>query len=150
MIGLILCAGKGTRLGDEVKDKPKCMVDVGDKPILERVANYLEKQGVRRIVVNLHSYPSKVMEYFGQRFLYLYEPVPMGEFATVQIIKGWFPDEEIMVVNGDTLITKKEKVRHNGVTIYDSYKGNRKIIDKDFIDCGTPEGLKKARKYVTN
>lgn len=139
MIGIILCAGLGTRLGKETKDKPKCMVDVGGKPILERIANHLEANGVKKIIVNLHSFPEVVMKYFGQRFLYIYEPVPMGEFATVNLVKGWFPGEEVLVVNGDTLtdfFPIKNRFKHNGYTMYVS----------DFVDIGTPEGLEKARK----
>ena len=78
MIGLVLCAGLSTRLKEETKDKPKCMVEVGNKPILERIADHMNKHGIWRIVVNLHASPEVVMKHFGQRFLYLYEPVPMG------------------------------------------------------------------------
>src|SRR5258706_16274158 len=125
MIALILCAGRGTRLKSETSTKPKCMVDVGGKPVLERIADYLTKQGIKRIVVNLHAFPEQVMGYFGQRFLYIYEPVPMGEFATVSLIKDWFPNEEILVVNGDTLIDDNfDEINqlppcfiHNGLTL---------------------------------
>lgn len=151
MIGLILCAGRGKRMVSELAEFPKCMIEVGNKPILERVANYLEKQGIQRIVVNLHSFPSKVMDYFGQRFLYLYEPVPMGEFATVSLIKAWFPGEDILVANGDTLIEDNinldfypPEFRHNGLTLYQG--NNRKIFRTNFIDIGTPKGLAEARK----
>ena len=151
MIGLCLAAGLGTRLKEEAKDKPKCMVDVGNKPILERIADSLEKAGVDKIIVNLHSFPNVVMDYFGQRFLYLYEPVPMGEANTVAIIKRWFPDKKIMVVNGDTLVFGKNhnEKRHCGITYYYPDGEVDKMTGFDFIDIGTPEGLKKAReRYV--
>ena len=149
MLGLILCAGRGTRLANELVEMPKCMVDVGGKPILEYIANYLEKQGIQRIVINLHSWPSKVMEYFCQRFLYLYEPIPMGEYHTVNLLRGWFPSEEIMVVNGDTLITKKETgVKHCGITVYRKDGSAERLLDNEFIDVGTQKGLEEAREYV--
>ena len=146
MLGLIMAAGLGTRLGVETKDKPKCMVDVGGKPVLERVADYLNKQGVQKIVVNLHSFPDKVIKHFGQRFLYLYEPIPMGEFATVSLIKAWFPGEDILIANGDTIITEVEDKDHCGLTYY--YKNGE--VEKDtrykYIDIGTIKGLAEARK----
>jgi len=52
MKALILCAGKGTRLG--LKRKPKCMVTVNRKPILEHLVNHLNKQGITDIAINIH------------------------------------------------------------------------------------------------
>jgi NDP-sugar pyrophosphorylase family protein len=170
MIGLILCAGRGTRLGDETKDKPKCMVDVCGKPVLERIADSLEKIEFKKIIVNLHCFPKVVMKHFGQRFLYLYEPVPMGEFATTSLVRGWFPKEELMVINGDTLtdlnlfeclmearrcsvpenIIFTYKNKHMGVKIFTNPNSDAQLYwDKKcwYQDMGTPEGLEKARKH---
>lgn len=126
------------------------MAEIGKKPVLERIANYLEKQGVDRIIVNLHKDPEMIMKYFGQRFLYLYEPVPMGEFATVSLVKSWFPNEEIIVVNGDTLIEfdlfNFGKIKHSGITIYSKDGKKDRIYNDNFIDIGTESGLIKARK----
>ena len=147
-IGLILCAGRGTRLGLDI---PKCMVDVGGKPILERIANDLEKHGITKIIVNLSMYPEMVMKYFGQRFLYLYEPVPMGERVTVDLIKGWFPNTDILAVNGDTLITNinTNNEEHCGMT---NYFANGIVLKKDgydFIDIGDTSRLKLANEYYS-
>ena len=125
------------------------MVEIGGKPVLERIANHLEKNGVKKIIVNLHKYPEQVMDYFGQRFLYLYEPVPMGEFATVSLIKSWFPGEDILAVNGDTLTDFwlfEQNGKHNGYTKYDKYGNFTMYTGGEFIDIGTPKGLKEARK----
>jgi NDP-sugar pyrophosphorylase family protein len=146
MIGLILSAGKGIRLGFEVVNKPKCLVRVNDKPVLELIANYLEKQGVQRIVVNLHMFPELVMKEFGQRFLYLYEPIPMGEYQTVNLVKGWFPGEDIMVINGDTIFPFEKESKHCGITYYKKDGSVEKVFNKKYIDIGTPEELNKARK----
>ena len=54
-------------MATELNEMPKCMLDVGGKPVLERIANKMEKNGISKIIGNLHSYPSKVMEYFGQQ-----------------------------------------------------------------------------------
>lgn len=168
MIGLILCAGKGTRLKEETKDKPKCMVQINGKTVLEHIAGHMNKYGIWRIVVNLHAFPEVVMKHFGQRFLYLYEPVPMGEFATISIIRGWFPEEKIVVMNGDTLtdinltavgnmkndvrfISKKTK-RHMGTSLASPYSEIRAEMEVDCVyhDIGTPSKLAIARKYYAN
>ena len=168
MIGLILAAGLGTRLTSETKDKPKCMVTVGNKPVLERIADHMNKHGIWRIVVNLHAFPEVVMKHFGQRFLYLYEPAPMGEFATVEIIRAMFPGEPVVTMNGDTITDinltelliphvntryfSNKTHRHMGTSVYvkgPMDRSGRKDVDCEYFDIGTPAGLVEARKrYV--
>ncbi len=165
MVGLILCAGRGTRLKGETKDKPKCMVDICGKPILERIADHMNKHGIWKIVVNLHLFPEVVMKHFGQRFLYLYEPVPTGEFATTSLIRAIFPNELLVTMNGDTptdidlsevadrgfsgrCISERTK-RHMGTTVY--YPGveadHPMDVNCEYFDCGTLEKLATARKH---
>lgn len=162
MVGLILCAGLGSGLKPLTDKLPKCMIPVANKPILEHIADYLNKHGVWRIVVNLHLFPGVVMKHFGQRFLYLYESIPMGEFATTSIVRQWFPDEILLVANGDTItdvelvgvpyfsrLISKKTGKHMGTTIY----GPKEMWAKDYeVDCnyfdiGTPEKLSIARKH---
>lgn len=159
MLGLILASGRGTRLREETKDKPKCMVEVANKPVLEHIADHMNKHGIWRIVVNLHSFPEVVMKYFGQRFLYLYEPVPTGEWVTFQTISSWFYTDTIVVMNGDTLtdldfnkyppgIYLKNGV-HMGTSKSSPIRESAQTIDVDcwYQDIGTPEGLMAARKH---
>ena len=48
---LILCGGKGTRLQTVVPDKPKILADIGGSPFIEYLLNYLEKEGIKRIIL---------------------------------------------------------------------------------------------------
>ena len=141
-----MCAGKCLRLKEETGDKPKCMVEINNKPVLEHIADHMNKHGIRRIVVNLHSFPEVVMKHFGQRFLYLYEPVPMGEFATTAIIKSWFPNEPIIVMNGDT-ITDLDIIKTIRITTGGIHMGTTLEMPSYFQDMGTPDGLSKAREH---
>ena len=162
MIGLILCAGLGTRLYPLTKDKPKCMVEIANKPILEHIADHMNKLGVFTIVVNLHAFPEKVMEYFGQRFLYLYEPRPMGEFATINLVRSHWKFKETVVMNGDTLTDLDftqvplnsrcysiDTGRHMGTTVFGSGIHGLKHygVKCEYFDIGTPEKLARAKKY---
>ena len=40
---VILCGGKGTRLSEETKVIPKPLVQIGNKPILIHIINYLQE-----------------------------------------------------------------------------------------------------------
>ena len=162
MIGLILCAGKSIRLREETKDKPKCMVDICGKPVLEHIADHMNKHGIWRIVVNLHAFPEVVMKHFGQRFLYIYEPVPAGERATLAFVKSWFPGEPILMMNGDTITNididrigqgvrciSKETKLHIGTTLFSADTNETSDLDFkcEYFDIGDPEGLLAARKH---
>ena len=46
---LVLCGGQGRRLRSVVKDRPKPMVMIDDRPFVDRVLAYCTGQGVRRV-----------------------------------------------------------------------------------------------------
>ena len=47
---VILCGGKGTRLGEKTADFPKPLLDVGGVPLLDRTIQMLAAQGVETTV----------------------------------------------------------------------------------------------------
>ena len=51
MRGIILAAGKGSRLNGTAGDKPKCLVEIGGITLLERQIRALELAGVDDIAV---------------------------------------------------------------------------------------------------
>ncbi len=51
MQALILAAGRGSRLGGEIGGRPKCLLEVGGRPLIEHQLEALREAGVRRICV---------------------------------------------------------------------------------------------------
>jgi len=50
----ILAAGMGTRLGDLTTDKPKALVKVNGKPMIQRVIEELKEYGISEFMINVH------------------------------------------------------------------------------------------------
>jgi L-glutamine-phosphate cytidylyltransferase len=60
---ILIAAGRGKRLGTHTEEVPKCMVEIGGKPILGHVWDALSAQGVDELVV-IRGYRGDVLEKF--------------------------------------------------------------------------------------
>ena len=60
MNGMIFAAGLGTRLQPLTNDRPKALVEVAGKPLLEYVIRKMIAADVQRIVVNVHHYADQI------------------------------------------------------------------------------------------
>ena len=60
MNALILAAGLGTRLGDLTSDRPKALVEVCGRTMLEHQLQHLSAAGFDRFVINIHHFAPKV------------------------------------------------------------------------------------------
>ena len=60
----ILAAGLGTRLKELTSDKPKALVELNQKPLLEIVIDNLISQNFNHFVINIHHYGEKILDYF--------------------------------------------------------------------------------------
>lgn len=71
---MILAAGHGTRLRPLTDSIPKALVEVGDVPMLERVARRLIAAGATRLIVNTHYLGDKVRSFIES------DPIPGVEW----------------------------------------------------------------------
>jgi len=63
MKAMILAAGLGTRLRPLTNDRPKALVEVAGRTLLEITLLRLHKFGVRQVIVNVHHFPDMVIDY---------------------------------------------------------------------------------------
>jgi NDP-sugar pyrophosphorylase family protein len=81
MKAMILAAGLGTRLRPLTDDRPKALVTIAGRTLLEFAINRLSLFGVREIVINTHHYADTILEYliannnFGMRIEVSSEPI---------------------------------------------------------------------------
>jgi NDP-sugar pyrophosphorylase family protein len=63
MKAMIFAAGLGSRLKQLTQNKPKALVEVNGKPLLEYVINKLKQAGVTDIIINVHHYPQQIIDF---------------------------------------------------------------------------------------
>ena len=64
---MIFAAGLGTRLRPLTNDRPKALVEVYGKPLLEWVILKLRENGIREIVVNVHHFADKIEAFLEEK-----------------------------------------------------------------------------------
>jgi len=109
MKALLLAAGEGTRLRPLTERLPKPMIPIAGRPILEHNINFLLREGIREIAINLHHCPEVVMNHFGDgssfgaNITYSYEPELLGTAGAVKKLERFF-EGTFLVIYGDNLI----------------------------------------------
>lgn len=106
MKAVILAGGFGTRLAHISGGKPKPLMEVAGKPILERQINFLLSHGVDDIRLSLHHKADQIIEFCERkwpgRFEYIVEPTPLGTGGGIRFASKNLEDP-FLVVNGDIL-----------------------------------------------
>ncbi|HUF52165.1 MAG TPA: nucleotidyltransferase family protein [Dehalococcoidia bacterium] len=111
MYALIIAGGEGERLRPLTNDRPKNMVAVAGRPIVERQIEWLRAGGVTDVVF-LCGYRHEVLEAhvgdgssFGVRAQYSIESEPLGRGGALKQGFTAVPDGEALVIacNGDIL-----------------------------------------------
>jgi choline kinase len=72
---IILAAGQGSRLWPYTQDRPKCLLEIGGKTLLEHQVQALRDQDVERIVVVTGYLGHKVREVLGVHVEYVRNPL---------------------------------------------------------------------------
>lgn len=122
MQAIILCGGLGTRLKSVIKDIPKPMAPINDKPFLEFIFEYLKKQGIKEVILAVSHKYEVIQEYFKDEFLgikikYSIEKELLGTGGAIkEALK--FIKNEVYVLNGDTFFDiDLSKLKLNGSKI---------------------------------
>lgn len=110
MKAMILAAGEGRRLRPLTLTRPKPMLPIGGRPLLEHNIRLLRAHGIREIAINLHYLPQAITDYFGDgkkwdvALHYSYEETLLGSAGALKKIESFF-DETSVVLYGDLFTT---------------------------------------------
>jgi mannose-1-phosphate guanylyltransferase len=67
MKAMVLAAGLGTRLRPLTDDRPKALVEVGGRTLLEITLTRLRAFGIHDVIVNVHHFADKVISFLKER-----------------------------------------------------------------------------------
>lgn len=62
---VIIAGGRGKRFEERTEDLPKPLIPVNDKPILERIIEWLVESGVKKVVIGTAYKKEMIKNYFG-------------------------------------------------------------------------------------
>ena len=113
---VIMAGGLGTRLKPLTDDRPKPMVKVGGKPVLETIIEGFIDQGFKTFYISVNHMAAQIEKHFGDGkkwnvdINYLIESKKMGTAGALSLLPAK-PEKPIIVMNGDLLT----KVNYNSL-----------------------------------
>lgn len=106
---IVLAAGEGQRLRPFTVSRPKAMLSIADKPILQFVVESLAVNGIRNIVLVVGYRKEQVYDYmgsgeqFGVEISYVTQDTQLGTAHALSQVKD-VAEDEFLVLSGDNLI----------------------------------------------
>jgi glucose-1-phosphate thymidylyltransferase len=113
MKAVILAAGEGTRLRPFTQSKPKVMIPIANRPILEYVVSAVSSNGIKDVVIVVGYKKESIMSHFedGKKFgveiKYVQQPKPLGTAHALSCARDEI-DSDFLLLPGDNLIDPKE------------------------------------------
>ncbi|MDO8472930.1 MAG: sugar phosphate nucleotidyltransferase [Dehalococcoidia bacterium] len=113
MKAVILAAGEGKRMHPLTETRPKVMLPVANKPIVEHLLVELREAGVTEVLLVVGYHSEKVRAYFGDgshwgvSVQYATQRKQMGTADAVRDVAHWAGDRFILV-NGDILLGRED------------------------------------------
>ena len=108
MKAVVMAGGEGSRLRPLTIRRPKPMVPIVGKPVMEHILHLLKRHGITEVIVTVQYLASNIEDYFGNgsqfgmRITYSREDVPLGTAGSVKNAEEQLT-EAFLVISGDAL-----------------------------------------------
>ncbi len=105
---VIMAGGLGTRLRPHTENRPKPLIHVGGKPILEHIIERAKLEGFTQFLLAIHYLGHMIEDHFGNgdslgvKIDYLREQFPIGTAGALSLIEP-LPHTPFVVTNGDVI-----------------------------------------------
>ncbi len=116
MKAVVLAAGEGTRMRPLTYTKPKVMLPIANKPILEHLILELARAGIRDVVLVVGYRDEIIREYFGDgnrwgiNVSYVSQRKQLGTADALRSAAHLL-DDEFLMLNGDNIVSHDEIAR---------------------------------------
>lgn len=99
MRAFLLAGGLGTRLWPLTARLPKCLVSVGERPLLDYWLDLCRREGITEVLINVSQFPALVEQHLAThpsspRVTLVAEDRPMGNAGTVRQQRAFVDGEE--------------------------------------------------------
>jgi len=108
---VLMAGGLGMRLRPLTEERPKPMLPINGKPILEGILERFLEQGYRKFFISVNYKAEMIEDYFGDgsrwgaEISYLHEDKRLGTAGALSLLPDRDVPEHILVMNGDLLTT---------------------------------------------
>ena len=169
MKAMVLAAGLGTRLRPLTDERPKALVEIGGRTLLEITLTRLREFGVRAVIINVHHLADRVVEYltahgnFGMRVEVSREEVLLDTGGGLKKA-GWFlledgerRDEPFLLHNVDVISSidfgaMVEAHKKNGalatLAVQKREASRQLLFDEELWLCGRRTGRNAAAEIA--
>jgi UDP-N-acetylglucosamine diphosphorylase/glucosamine-1-phosphate N-acetyltransferase len=124
---VILAAGEGNRMRPLTSDRPKVMLPIANKPILEHLLNEVKEAGITEFIFVVGYCDEQVRKYFGGgekwgvKIAYSEQRKQLGTADAIRMVEGMV-DNNFLVINGDVIVNHQDVIKlikntHNTMSI---------------------------------
>src|SRR3990172_13210316 len=104
---VILAGGLGTRLSAVVNDRPKVLAEIGGKPFLAYLLDFLSTSGIHSVVLCTGFFGEQIRMRFGEKYGNMYlsysqESSPLGTAGALRLALPLIQSESVLIMNGDS------------------------------------------------
>ena len=113
MKAVILAAGEGSRMRPLTYRRPKVMLPIANKPILEHLLLEVSQAGIREFIFVVGYCDEQVRDYFGSGerwgvdIAYISQRKQMGTADAVRMVEDLI-DGKFLVINGDVIVSRED------------------------------------------
>ena len=113
MKAMILAAGEGSRMRPLTYTRPKVMIPIANKPILEHLLIEVAKAGITEFIFIVGYHDEQVRNYFdnGSKWDvsidYRTQRKQLGTADALRTVEGMI-DGNFLMINGDVIVSQKE------------------------------------------